>query len=484
MAAFLTFESAANKVADWIPYLEDCKKTRFIDPGTGATVKAGVEVRPPDVNLSQADFAVVFDAGETHTAHAGHVRFGLGGIKGAGDKAIAAIIEERDGPGALRCSGAGVSSEKPLEGSLDAPAPPHFDAHARERRPYASVFDFCERVLARGPQVMNKATIESLVKSGALDSVHGRVRRAAVCATIEAAMSAGQKAVRDKAAGQGALFGLGGGEAPGATPGETPLVAVAPWSESETLAHEKDVLGFYVSSHPLEAWRSWAGAFVSATTQSCKTMAQDARVVIAGLVQGVRSLVVKSGRSAGQKMAVVTLEDIAGTAEVVVFTDAFAKHSHLVQQDAIVFVLGRVDQSRGTTQIVGERLVPIEGVPLLPGRVRLIVPGVRLNGTGESAIQRAAQLMLARRSEGGDKDALGPPAFPLELAVETPEGWALVAADPKLKVVLDPELVREVCGVLGPQSVRVVGGVALEIAEPKRGWERNGKPEFARRASG
>jgi DNA polymerase-3 subunit alpha len=181
MAAFLTYESGANKVSDWIPYLEDCKKTRSIDPATGATIKAGVEVRPPDVNLSHADFAVVFEDGEPHEACRGHVRFGLGGIKGAGDKAIHAIIEEREGPAA-----------KP------------------QRRPYASIFDFCERVLARGPQVINKGTIEALVRSGTFDSVHGRPKRAAVCASIEQAMSAGQTAARDKAAGQGALFGFGG----------------------------------------------------------------------------------------------------------------------------------------------------------------------------------------------------------------------------------------------------------------------------------
>src|SRR5690606_34181877 len=145
MAAFLTYESAANKVADWIPYLEDCKKTRFIDPQTGKTVKVGVEVRPPDINLSQADFAVVFDEGEPRTARNGHVRFGLGGVKGAGDKAIAAIIQERDGETERRrdeVGGAGVDR-----------------AAAAARRPYTSIFDFCERVLARGPGVVNKATI-------------------------------------------------------------------------------------------------------------------------------------------------------------------------------------------------------------------------------------------------------------------------------------------------------------------------------------
>src|SRR6185436_8274449 len=89
MAAFLTYESGANKVSDWIPYLEDCRRTRFMDAATGQQVKVGVEVRPPDINLSRADFAVVCDEKEKEGAglrvHRGHVRFGLKALKGVGD---------------------------------------------------------------------------------------------------------------------------------------------------------------------------------------------------------------------------------------------------------------------------------------------------------------------------------------------------------------------------------------------------------------
>src|SRR6185295_19260830 len=101
MAAFLTYESQANKVSEWIPYLEDCRRTRFVDAETGAQIKVGVEVRPPDVNLSKADFTVVFEEKEPHTAHSGHIRFGLKAIKGSGDKAVDAIIIEREKSGAF-----------------------------------------------------------------------------------------------------------------------------------------------------------------------------------------------------------------------------------------------------------------------------------------------------------------------------------------------------------------------------------------------
>ncbi|MEK6703106.1 MAG: DNA polymerase III subunit alpha, partial [Planctomycetota bacterium] len=254
MAAFLTYESQANKVSEWIPYLEDCKKCRFLEATTGKVVRTGVEVRPPDVNLSDADFAVVFEPGEERTAKNGHVRFGLKGVKGAGDKAIEAIIAERQKDG--------------------------------NPRAYSNLFDFSERVMSRGMGVINKATIESLIKCGAMDSLHGKLARAAMIATIEQAVGAAQKAAADKASGQGALFGLGA-EAPASAAASTTLAKATPWPESDALKLEKEVLGFYVSSHPLDQWKHWIEVFATGNTQSIKNAQQDERVVIAGTIQAV-----------------------------------------------------------------------------------------------------------------------------------------------------------------------------------------------------
>src|SRR5262249_46729841 len=153
-----------SKVSEWTPYLEDCKRTRFVSWDTDGTrpAKIGVEVRPPDINLSQADFAVVFDENEPRTAASGHVRFGLKGIKGVGDKAIEAIIREREGVKVPRCQG--VEGEAGA-GALDTSTPRHLDTFAANRRPYTSLFDFCERVQGQSPTgsggaVINKATLE------------------------------------------------------------------------------------------------------------------------------------------------------------------------------------------------------------------------------------------------------------------------------------------------------------------------------------
>ena len=168
MSAVLTYESGAKKIEDWAPYLEDCRNTRFPDH-TEEAPHFGVAVKPPALNLSRADFAVVFDEDEPRDHLHGHIRFGLGAIKGVGRSAITGIIEEREKNG-----------------------------------PFRSMFEFCERVPSR---VANKGTIEALIKSGAFDTLHGGDRRAAMLAAVDDAISAGQQAAEDRRSGQMSIFG-------------------------------------------------------------------------------------------------------------------------------------------------------------------------------------------------------------------------------------------------------------------------------------
>ncbi|HZW07713.1 MAG TPA: DNA polymerase III subunit alpha, partial [Phycisphaerales bacterium] len=374
MAAFLTFESAAQQVADWVPYLEDCKNNRFIDPLSGKTVKVGVEVRPPDVNLSDADFAVVYADDEPRTAHSGHVRFGVGAIKGCGDKAIAAILSERDGNGA----------DKP-------------------RRPFTSLFDFCERVPVGGggggapAGAVNKTTIEALIKSGAMDCLHTRINRAAMIASVESAVAAGASAARDRAAGQGGLFGLGGAETPEAAAADaTALLRVLPWSEAETLANERAVLGFYVSSHPLDQYKTLIRTLGNTNTRELRDRkyGQDYRIVLGGMITGVRNLVVKSGKSAGQKMAAMVIEDKEGTVQAVAFSDTYAKYSAMITADRIVFVVGKIDLSRGDVQLMVEKVIDVNaGASALAKKMRVVLDERRLNGTAMEKLEKAAGLI-------------------------------------------------------------------------------------------
>ncbi|MBL8757462.1 MAG: DNA polymerase III subunit alpha, partial [Phycisphaerae bacterium] len=375
MAAFLTYESGSSQIADWAPYLEDCKKTAFIEPSTGAIIKTGVEVRPPDINRSDADFTVVYEQGEPHTAAAGHVRFGLGAIKGVGDKAIESIVKERS-------KGAGGTG-----GQTGA-------------SPFLSLFDFCERVPIGGSGAnggaVNKATIESLIKSGAMDSLHGRPARSAMVASVEAAIAAGSSLQKDKAAGQSSLFGFGAPEAAAAPPPAAALARVNPWTESETLAFEKETLGFYASSHPLDQHAAAIGRIANCTTRQVREQAvpQDSRVVLGVCVQSLRTIMLKAGKNAGGKMGVAMLEDKTGTIEAVAFTDVFSVAAPLLQPDQIVFVQGAADYSRGQPQIRVERVFSLaDGQTALVRRLRLTVDETRLNGAAPAALDRAANLL-------------------------------------------------------------------------------------------
>jgi len=437
MAAFLSYESQAQKVADWIPYLEDCKRTRFIDPTTGGVVRTGVEVRPPDVNLSQSDFSVVHAEGEAVRADTGHVRFGMRAIKGAGARAIASIVSERECPGGEAGAGA---------------------------RAYASLFDFCER--APGG-VVNKATIEALVKAGAFDSLHGRGERASMIASIDAAVSAGQSMARDRAAGQGALFGGGeGARAEGSGP-ETPLIRAEAWSEAETLRQEKETLGFYVSSHPLESWSSWSKVFTPHSLKDLLSMGQDARVIVAAMVQGVRTIVTKNGRSAGQRMAILTLEDAGGTADAVMFANVYQQFGHLTDTDQPKFFMGRLDHSRGDAQVILDRVVPIDGHPLEQGTIQVMVRSSRLNGDAASALGAVREALETPPDEA--EIGAAPGARPVHVIVEIDGAWVLAEpGDPGVRATLRPALVERVNEILGEDSVRLGGGVSVELHKDER----------------
>ena len=190
-------------------------------------------------------------------------------------------------------------------------------------------------------------------------------------------------------------------------------------------------------------------------------------------------------------MGIITLEDTTGTADCVLFSDAFARYGHLAAADVIVFILGRVDLSRGEPQVMTERIVPVEGVPLLPGKLRVTIPGRRLNGTGDAAIQSLAELLRAAADKNtgtpltnGQAPKPGPsdPAlFPVEFIIETEHGRVLLAAP--FKLAPTPDLFASITRILGPQSARIAGGIAVEMNQGNGNGRdyANGRPAFTRR---
>jgi DNA polymerase-3 subunit alpha len=444
MAAVLTFESGARKIDDWAPYLGDCRQAVFPDH-TPETPHLGVEVKPPDLNRSRADFSVVFDEGETADNLHGHIRFGLGAIKGVGKSAIRGIIEARDAGG-----------------------------------PFTSIFNFCERVSGR---VANKATIEALVRSGAFDAVHGADRRAAVFTAIEDAMAAGQRAADDRRTGQMSIFGGGAEEADDADAtaraDERPLPAVTGWDRMTTLTGEKETLGIHLSGHPLDEHEAALRRFGTADTARLPDLPHDAAVVLGGVLTRVRVTMVKSGRSAGEKMAMITIEDRAGGVDGVVFSNVFARDAALLQDGAIVLLAGRVDKNRGGVQVIVDRVLRVEDAAVHLASAVEIVIDARDAGAPEAdrAVASRMEMVSGVLQQSGALRTAADDGRPVEVRVRLLlADRAVTMRAGRLRVVPDAGLLARLADLLGPDHVNVVGGGT--VARPRVNGAPRRRPQL------
>ena len=266
----------------------------------------GIAVARPCVNESSQDFTVVPMEGDKA------IRFGLGAVKGVGSGAVEAIVASRAEDGA-----------------------------------FLSLFDFCNRV---DSQKVNKRVLEALVKAGAFDgAATGRddLHRARRFATIEIAVERGAQAQRDRRSGQTSLFGLL------APPSEASAKAVEEsypevdeWGQKILLAFEKEALGFYISGHPLERYRTDLGRYANATTADFASGVRGAgEVAIGGVVSAYRERPTRRGDG---KLAFFQLEDTAGQLEVVVFPKTFEKIRHVLVSDEPILCRGKIkDEGEG-----------------------------------------------------------------------------------------------------------------------------------------
>ena len=297
MAALLTCEMiSSDKVAE---YVNECKRM-------------DIEVLPPDVNQSVEGFAVSGDA----------IRFGLGGIKGIGHKAIEAIVQAREKVG-----------------------------------PFQSLYHFCEHV---DLHAVNRTGVDALVKSSAFDSVGGP--RAALAAAIDDALAAGNSRQRDRQKGQVTFFdafeaqGIGSDDV-----GSLP--SVPEWPETQKLAYEKETVGIYLSSHPLARYEETLNAYSTCSIAGLPEMQDKTEVVVGGWIQSVRYTAPKNGKMAGERMAMISFEDLTGTCSAVIFPGDFKRYGRLVEPHRVVFLVGRVDLVRQEPSIKISRIVAVEDAP-------------------------------------------------------------------------------------------------------------------------
>jgi DNA polymerase-3 subunit alpha len=412
MAALLTYESiSTEKVTE---YMDECRRVRFPDGHTG------IEVRPPDVNQSHCDFTVVYEEGEPHDPNHGHIRFGLGAVKGVGSKAVNGIIEARMSAG-----------------------------------PFKSLFDFCERVPST---LVNKGVIEALVKCGAFDALHGTDHRAGMMAVVEQAISRGAQEAELRNSDD-FLFGAVA-DTNEEDEEEPQLPAIPPWDPAEALRLEKSVLGFYVSSHPIDQWIDTIDRFGSATLKEAMQFRAETEVVIGVMINRLRPTVVKNGRSAGQKMAMLGFEDHTGTMEGVIFSKSYAEYQDDLTDDQILFVKAKVDRRRETPNLIVESVIRAEeAASKLASGLR-----IRLNGPVNGKLEELRTILQA-----------APGAVPVYFVVPA-DGKVLVLQSEYVRVRAAGDLPQKVCDLLGedgdcellgpPKVLQLNPGALLEDSEP------------------
>ncbi len=277
MAALLTSETGN---AD--------KQVKYINEARGMSIS----ILPPDVNESDLYFTPV---GES-------IRFGLAAIKNVGENTAKAIRDSRT-----------------------------------EQGPYKSLYDFCERIESR---FLNKRVFESLIKSGAMDSVGPRE---AMLASADDALAALQRASRLRESGQHGLFG--GGATP--APVQFELRNAAPWSEEERLASEYAMLGFYVSGHPLEKYASRLADWKVVSLGQVESERNGKEIAVAALIVGTRPMRSKKGA----RWAIFTIQDMTGIQELLAFPESFSRFENSLKPGAPLLMKVRVQVEEAGTRL-------------------------------------------------------------------------------------------------------------------------------------
>lgn len=345
MAAMMTGE--ASDLAKMTRYRAECKKLADF-------LEVEINLLPPDVNSNNKHF----------TADGNNICFGLVAVKSVGDGAIDAIVETREKGGS-----------------------------------FTSLQDFCERV---DTKQVNKRAIESLIMSGAFDSLEGH--RAQHLANLESVMKAAQSTQAERDRGQMNIF-AGSAEKPTIT---RTLTETDEWTPLERLMKEKEQLGFYVSGHPLEEYGEILENYTTASTQTLAAHPEGSEIFVAGMITEVKNLTTKKGAP----MAVIGLEDLEGAVEVVVFPEAYKSSVELVE-GKVVWIRGSINQDnrnrksgdepqREKRKIHADQITDIESVR----EKQTSAVEVKILEADLDNVQKLETLQKIARANKGDNDLI------------------------------------------------------------------------------
>jgi DNA polymerase-3 subunit alpha len=313
----------------------------------------GIEVMPPDVNASGIDFTPVGD----------RILFGLSAVRNLGDGAIRALLEARSSDG-----------------------------------PFRSLADLCDRIPGT---TLNRRSLESLIHCGALDALEPKANRAQLMADLDLIVDWASSRARDRASGQGNLFDLlggGGGDAEAAAGGDlstAPKAApVLDYPPTEKLRLEKELVGFYLSDHPLKQLTRPVQLLSPVGLGSLEEQADKARVSVVGMVSGLRPVTTRKG----DRMAVLQLEDLSGSCEAVVFPKTYARLADFLMVDARLLIWASVDRRDEQVQLIVDDCRVIDELKVLL---------VELEGSEASDIAVQHKLRECLNQHRTDKDEAG-----------------------------------------------------------------------------
>jgi DNA polymerase-3 subunit alpha len=349
----------------------------------------GIRVLAPDVNSPSFDFTPDGDA----------IRFGLGAIKNVGANAVESIVKARE------------------EGGT-----------------FGSLYDFCERV---DLSAVNRRMIESLIKAGATDTLGGT--RAQQFAVIDSAMETGARVWRDRLSGQSGLFAELMQSQPAA---DHPLPNVPDWSGQEKLSGEKEMLGFYISGHPLDQYRDKVRELATHTTSSLENLTKNTEVALCGILTGVQRKRTKDGKP----WASLQIEDLEGGIEAMVFSTQYERLLPSLIEDQAVLVRGLVlPEDNAPPKISIQDVVPLAVARVnLPSLISIRVP---VNGTDDGG--RAAALRQLFEGKPGETE--------VRLRLEKPRDFSVIL-DVAAKVRPDKDFCAEVARICGSEALEILAG--------------------------
>jgi DNA polymerase-3 subunit alpha len=362
--------------------------------------RMGIRVLPPDVNEGHVDF---------RATPRGDIQYGLAAIKNVGRAAIEAMIQAR-----------------------------------REHGPFEDIFDLASRVDLR---TVNRRVLESLVAAGALDSLRGH--RAQQMKAVPAALDLGQRIQRERDSGQTSLLSvLDEHESIDLRPRRLP--EAEPWSDGLALAREKEVLGLYVTGHPLARYERELQLFATSSIGDLPELVDGEPVRLGGILAHVKT----TNDRKGERMAFVTLEDFTGRAELLVFSSAYAKRHEHIRRDLAVIVEGKVS----TREDEEPKVVVSDVVPLTAAYQRFVerlVVSLSAPGLEQAMIEEIRAILLDH-----------PGRCPVDLEVHAADEVVTVGAG-DVRVEPTRELIERLEAAVGRANVRLVGSTSgARVPEP------------------